>query len=56
MRKMMPIRIVGKYVWSVWKLWRGVWNYYTHPAPIIFFWLSIFFIYSGQGQGLPVGV
>ena len=23
MRKMMPIRIVGKYVWSVWKLWRG---------------------------------
>ena len=26
MRKMMPIRIVGKYVWSVWKLWRGVWN------------------------------
>ena len=26
---MMPIRIVGKYVWSVWKLWRGVWNYST---------------------------
>ena len=31
MRKMMPIRIVGKYVWSVWKLWRGVWNYSTLP-------------------------
>ena len=36
MRKMMPIRIVGKYVWSVWKrmgnVWKmgqGVWNYST---------------------------
>ena len=29
---MMPIRIVGKYVWSVWKLWRGVWNYSTLSA------------------------
>ena len=31
---MMPIRIVGKYVWSVWKLWRGVWNYSTLPATV----------------------
>ena len=35
MIKMMPIRIVGKYVWSVWKLLRGVWNYSTLPATVL---------------------
>ena len=55
MRKMMPIRIVGKYVWSVWKLWRGVWNYSTLPATGLFLFNGYFFS-SGQGQGCPVAL
>ena len=55
MRKMMPIRIVGKYVWSVGKLWRGVGNNTTHPATILFLFNDYFFS-SGQGQGCPVAL
>ena len=55
MRKMMPIRIVGKYVWSVWKLWRGVWNYSTLAATVVFIGVYILKISSARGLGLAVG-
>ena len=45
MRKMMLIRIVGKYVWSVWKLWRGDWVLIKKPPPQNYF-ILIIFIYN----------
>lgn len=35
---------LGKYVWSVWKLWRGVWKNSTLPATNLLFGHLFFFI------------
>ncbi len=45
---------LGKYVWSVWKLWRGVWKNSTLPATNLLF--GHLFFSSGQRQGLPVAL
>ena len=50
---MRQAELVGNCVWGVWKLWRGVWNYSTLPATVLFLFNGYFFS-SGQGQGCPV--
>ena len=37
MKKMMPIRMVGKFGGNVWKMGQGVWNYSTLPATVLLF-------------------
>ena len=55
MRKMMPIRIVGKYVWSVWKLWRGGGFYLKKNPPQELFLLKNIYNLKNQGQTVNLG-